>query len=88
MVLKYGFPVLAAASWALSGCVSNNPGWTGSGALPFDAALSKCQQQVDVSATEQGRKALDTCMTQMGWTRGRPPILLFAHNFGFKIIRL
>jgi hypothetical protein len=62
--------VLAAAMLPVNGCATTEPGWTGTGAQPFDQALSECHAQVDVIAVQQKREsALEVCMAEKGWTR-------------------
>lgn len=65
-----------AAAAALSACATvNEPGWTGSGAEPFDAARADCEAQAagqsSPNATDdQRRAAFEACMAARGWTRG------------------
>lgn len=62
--------IFIAAMLAMNGCATTEPGWTGSGAQPFDQALSECHTQVDVIANQQEREAaLETCMAAKGWRR-------------------
>lgn len=65
--LACGFSVLAL----LTACATSDPGWTGTGAEPFDQALADCHTQVDVIPEQVEREpALDRCMAAKGWTRG------------------
>lgn len=62
-------PLLLAAV-LLSACATSNPGWTGSGAEPFDVALASCEEQVKGAPEEENRDAaLESCMAERGWTR-------------------
>lgn len=70
MIQRSSFVLVAAGLAALSGCATNQQGWTGSGAQPFDQALSTCHEQVDTIASVQDRNAaLEQCMAGKGWTR-------------------
>lgn len=61
---------IAAGLLALNGCATTEPGWTGSGAQPFDQALSECHTQVDHIPIQQEREsALESCMAGKGWLR-------------------
>jgi len=67
-MLKTNVFVATAALLALTGCATTTPGWSGSGAEPFDQALSECSQQADQIADKQERKVtLEACMANKGW---------------------
>ena len=52
----------------LPGCASTSePGWTGSGAEPFDAAEAECLEQ----AQGHDPAAFEACMASKGWHRPR-----------------
>ena len=62
--------IAGAGLLGLAACVTNEPGWTGSGAAPFDSAQAECQGQVDGTATSAERDAaFAACMAARGWTR-------------------
>ncbi len=62
--------IILVSVLALSACATHQPGWTGSGAQPFDSALAECQGEVAAIAVEAQREAaLAQCMAQKGWTR-------------------
>ncbi len=62
--------ILIAAASLLAACATTDPGWTGSGAQPFDQALSQCRAQVATVTGEQERQiALYHCMAEKGWRR-------------------
>jgi len=48
--------------------VSDDGGWTGNGAQPFDGARAACQ--VETQATEGAQ--FEACMAGKGWTRPQP----------------
>jgi hypothetical protein len=58
--------VIGIAAAALSACASTHePGWTGSGATPFDTAKARCQIETQ---TVEG-PAFEACMQALGWRR-------------------
>lgn len=60
--------IVDAAS--LAACVTNKPGWTGSGAESFDTAISVCEGEVSGIPNSTVREAaFETCMAKRGWTR-------------------
>jgi hypothetical protein len=62
--------LFAPALIALSACATSHAGWTGSGAAPFDSALSDCKAKAEAMADASQRSAaLDQCMADKGWTR-------------------
>ena len=62
--------MLCAAAALASACATHEPGWTGTGAQPFDPALAECHAQVDGIAVQVEREAaLEQCMAAKGWTR-------------------
>jgi len=51
-----------------SGCVSSNdPGWMGSGAEPFDSARSQCETE----SRGKDAGAFEACMALKGWHRAQ-----------------
>ena len=58
------------AALCTAGCATNEPGWTGSGAQPFDQSLADCQAEVRGIAGEAQRdSAFEQCMARKGWMR-------------------
>jgi hypothetical protein len=53
-------------SLVVAACASTNePGWTGSNATPFDTAKARCE--IETQATEG--QAFERCMEALGWRR-------------------
>ena len=68
--MRKGLIAVMPAIALAAGCATHEPGWTGSGAQPFDQALAECHAQVDVIPVQAEREAaLQACMAQKGWTR-------------------
>lgn len=70
-MIRFALPALLAASLALSGCVtvfdaSDDYGWQGQNAQPFDSAKSECRA---LAGDDEGTTAFITCMADRGWTR-------------------
>ena len=62
--------IAAIGLLGLAACATNEPGWTGSGAAPFDSAQAECQVQVEGTAAGAERDAaFQACMAARGWTR-------------------
>jgi hypothetical protein len=67
MRIKSGCVILLLLA-TLPGCASTSePGWTGSGASPFDAARAECLQQ----SQDHDQAAFEACMASKGWRRPR-----------------
>jgi hypothetical protein len=63
---KPRFAAWAGAAALLSACASTNePGWTGTNATPFDSAKARCQIETQTIEGE----AFETCMAALGWRR-------------------
>ena len=58
--------VLALAS---SACATSDPGWTGTGAEPFDAAQAECERLAQTSSADDRDDSIKACMAERGWTR-------------------
>lgn len=62
------YSIVAVGS--LAACATNDLGWTGSGAEPFDTAIASCESEVSGILREAEREAaLRECMAKRGWTR-------------------
>ena len=66
-----GLRMSLRAAAALAGCATtHDAGWTGKGAMPFDAAQSDCDAKTkDLPAGKQREAAFDQCMEEHGWRR-------------------
>ena len=62
---------IAAMLVALGACAtSDEPGWEGSAATPFDTARRHCEAQAVRQMTEMPQDvAFETCMAGQGWRR-------------------
>lgn len=59
-------PLLLIASCA----TTHEPGWSGSGATPFNAARDSCQAQAqDAGDHSAQERAFVDCMRSLGWSR-------------------
>lgn len=64
--------VLAAAILTTLGAcaTTDEPGWQGSAATPFDTARRHCEAQAVRQMTDMDRSAaFDACMAEQGWRR-------------------
>ena len=63
--------VAAAILTTLAACATTDePGWQGSAATPFDTARRHCEAQVVRQMTDmQKDAAFDACMAGQGWHR-------------------
>jgi hypothetical protein len=60
------FALSVLAAFVLSACASTNErGWTGAGATPFDHAKARCEIETQ---TLEG-PAFERCMEALGWRR-------------------
>ena len=54
----------------VSACATNQAGWSGSGAVPFDTALSDCNHETaNIAGVQERQVAVQQCMATKGWTR-------------------
>ena len=63
---------LLAAALLLGGCATTEAGWTGSGAMPFNQALTECQEPMverRMVANSDSLIYFDKCMAEKGWRR-------------------
>ncbi len=59
---------VTAAAALLAACATvDEPGWTGSGAEPFDTAQAACEIETQSNSGAQ----FEACMAGRGWTRPR-----------------
>lgn len=66
--------IILAPLTLLAACATMTPGsrgWNGAGAEPFDGALAECQASSAALPSDQRQAALEQCMAQKGWHRGR-----------------
>ena len=68
---RLAIPASIAAALALSGCVTvfdatDDYGWQGQNAQPFDSAKAECRS---LAGDAEGTTAFVTCMAERGWTR-------------------
>lgn len=60
-------PLLFLASCA----TTNEPGWKGTGAKPFDGARDSCQAQArEAGDRDAEAAAFEACMQAHGWSKG------------------
>ena len=62
--------LVAVAAAMLAACASSSDdrGWTGNNAMPFDHAVASCQIETQVVEGP----AFEVCMASKGWTRPQP----------------
>lgn len=53
----------------LAACATHDPGWSGSGAEPFDAAKADCEAEAAALPAAGRDAAFEACMARRGWTR-------------------
>lgn len=61
--------ILPAALLAAACASTSGPGWTGTGAEPFDAAQSACRTATERVAPALREHEFQRCMAERGWRR-------------------
>lgn len=62
-------PAIFALILLAAGCASNQPGWEGSDAIPFDTAQAACRAEVADEDPSDDEEAYEDCMNRLGWSR-------------------
>lgn len=62
-------PLTLALIFLATACASNQAGWEGTDAIPFDTAQAACRAEATDDDPSDDEEAFLTCMNRLGWSR-------------------